>query len=255
MKIHSTLVQQERHANILNLCLQHLAQCKDHYTHAEALLDQRRIPDAVATVDSLMRLIRTCPPPLDVSKVVTDLKVRAPIHLLQKCAKPYTVPCPRFEGQRARTTRAGVLPIYQHHQKSLLHQRTILRTPFIGFHSFLDARGRTIHPIGCSPEGYSSTNLGSTNIRRRFRLYRATFNTRINPSTATPACAFPPYTFPLHLHSTPPTSPNCASGLLCLVFLRTADDVPDNAPPHTSNSQFALRTPAIPHPYQGRRPG
>ena len=95
--MHSTLVQQERHANVLNLCLQHLARCKDEYVHVEALLDQKRIPEAVATVDSLMRLIRICPPPLDASSVVTDLKVRAITHLLQMCARPYTVPCPRFE--------------------------------------------------------------------------------------------------------------------------------------------------------------
>jgi len=139
MKTHSALVQQERHANILNLCLQHLARCKDNYAHVEALLDQRRIPEAVATVDSLMRLIRTCPPPLDVSNVITDLKVRTPIHLLQKCARPYTVPRPRFERQRARTTRPGVLPVYQYHKKSLLHPITILRAYFIGFCSFLDA--------------------------------------------------------------------------------------------------------------------
>lgn len=112
MKMHSALVQQERHANILNLCLQHLAQCKGDYAHVEALLDQKRIPEAVATVDSLMRLIRTCPPPLDASNVVTDLKVRASIHLLQRCAGIYTVPCSRFERQRARTTRTGVLPVY-----------------------------------------------------------------------------------------------------------------------------------------------
>src|SRR5258706_8969887 len=133
MNMHSTLIQQERHANILNLCLQHLAQCKDDYAHVEALLDQRRIPEAVATVDSLMRLIRTCPSPLDVSNVVTDLKVRATVHLLQRCARPYTVPCPRFERQRARTTRAGVLPVCQHHKKSLLRPLSILRTPSIGF--------------------------------------------------------------------------------------------------------------------------
>ena len=75
MKAHSTLVQQERHANILNQCLQHLARCKDEYAHMEVLLQQGRIPEAVAMVDSLTQLIRTCPPPLGASNVVTDLKV------------------------------------------------------------------------------------------------------------------------------------------------------------------------------------
>jgi len=75
MKMHSTLVQQERHANTLNLCLQHLARCRDEYAHVEALLQQGRIPQAVATVDLLTQLIRTCPPPLDASNVVIDLKV------------------------------------------------------------------------------------------------------------------------------------------------------------------------------------
>ena len=75
MKMHSTLVQQERHANILNLCLQHLARCKSEYAHVESLLQQGRIPEAVGMVDSLTQLIRTCPRPLDASNVVTDLKV------------------------------------------------------------------------------------------------------------------------------------------------------------------------------------
>ena len=252
--MHSTLVQQERHANILNLCLQHLAQCKDDYAHVEVLLDQKRIPEAVATVNSLMRLIRTCPPPLDVSNVITDLKVRASLHLLQRCARPYTVPCSRIERQRARTTRTGVLPVYQHHQKSHHHPFTILRTPFVSLRAFLDARGHTFYQFGLSSEGYSNPHLGSTNIGKRFRLYRATFNTRVNSSTATSPSAFHPYTLPLHLHSTTPTSPNFTSGFLCLVILRTNDDVPNNAPPYTSNSQFALPAPCFPHPYQGRRP-
>jgi hypothetical protein len=254
MKMHSTLVRQERHANILNLCLQHLARCKDNYAHVEALLGQRRIPEAVASVDSLLRLIQTCPPPLDGSNVVADLKVRVLIHLLQRCARPYTDPCSRFERQRARTTRAGVLPVHQYHQQSLLHPLTILRTPCIGFYLFLDARGRTIYQVDFSSKRHSSPHLGSTNIGKRFRLYRVTFNARINSSTDTTTSAFHPYTLQFHLHSTAPTSPNCTPGLFCLIFLRTADNVPNDAPPHTGGSQFALPTPGIPHPYPRHRP-
>jgi hypothetical protein len=60
MKMHATLVQKERHANILSLCLKHLARCKNEYTHVEALLKQGRIPEAVAVVNSLLQLIQTC---------------------------------------------------------------------------------------------------------------------------------------------------------------------------------------------------
>jgi hypothetical protein len=97
MKTHSTLVQQERHANILNLCLQHLARCKREYVDVEFLLKQGRLPEAVAMVGSLMNFIRTCPPPLDASKVVADLKVRTLIRLFQRYVKPYTGSHSRFE--------------------------------------------------------------------------------------------------------------------------------------------------------------
>jgi len=254
MKVHSTVVQQERHTNILNLCLQHLARCKGEYENVEGLLDQGRAPEAAARVDSLMHLIRTCPPPLDASKIVTDLKVRALIHPFQKCARPFTVPCPRFERQRTRTTRPRVLQVHRHHQKSLLHLLTILRTPYIGLHLFLDARGRTVDQFGLPSKRHPGPRLGPTNIGKRFRLSRVTFDTPIKPNTNTAASPFHPYTLQLHLHPTTPTPPSCASGPLCLVFLRTADDVSNNAPAHTGDSQLALPASGIPRACQGRCP-
>lgn len=72
---HSTLSQQALDIRILYAALQSLSKCEADFQHLSRLVEEGRLPQAVASCQALQRSLGSAPDPLSRTVVMADLKV------------------------------------------------------------------------------------------------------------------------------------------------------------------------------------